>query len=175
MSTTENAAAAVATPPDGATAEELVRWAFERINAHDTASLRPLWRDEVMYLQQGVRRGPDEIAGYFDEAFAAMPDLKFEIVKLVADGGDVFVRWLMNGTFSGDDLQGIVANGTRIKLPGVDHFVIRDGRIVTNHVTVDWLDLARQVGLLPADGTLTDKASRVLFNLKTKAVAKLRR
>lgn len=165
-----------ATPPEGATNEALVRWTFARINDHDSASLRPLWPDAVEYFPQGVRRGPDEIGAYFDEAFAAMPDdFNLEILKLVADGEDVFVRWRLTGTFNGADYQGIAATGTRVELPGVDHFVIRDGRIVTNHVTFDQMSYARQLGMLPADGTLADKATKLLFNLKTKAVAKLRR
>lgn len=170
------ASAEMLAPPEGATGEELVRWTFQRLNAHDSTSVRPLWRDAVEYFPHGARRGPDEIAAYFDEVFAAMPDdFKLEIVKLVADGDDVFVRWLLRGTFNGGNFQGIAANGTRIELPGVDHFVIRDGQIVTNYVTFDQMNFARQLGMLPNDGTLADKATKALFNLKTKAVAKLRR
>lgn len=170
------ASGAPLTPPDGASNEELVRWIFERINACDDASLRPLWRDTVEYFPQGVRRGPDEITAYFEQTWRAMPkDFNLAIVGLAASGDDVFARWRMTGTFTGENFEGIAATGSRIELDGIDHFVIRDGAIVTNNVVFDQMAFARQLGMLPADGSPGDRVTKALFNFKTRLVAKLRR
>lgn len=176
MTTAATSPHATQTPPEGATPEELVRWTFARINDHDSASLRPLWTNAVEYFPHAICRGPDEIAAYFDEVFAAMPDdFNLEIAKLMADGDEVFVRWLMTGTFNGRNFQGIAATGSRIEVSGVDHFVIRDGQIVTNHVNFDQMSFARQLGLLPPHNSLADKGLKTLFNLKTRAVKAIKR
>lgn len=176
MSTTASTPPVASAPPQGATPEELIHWTFARINDHDSASLRPLWTNAVEYFPHAICRGPDEIAAYFDEAFAAMPgDFHLKIVKLVADGEDVFVRWLMTGTFTGRNFQGIAATGASIEVNGADHFVIRDGQIVTNHVNFDQMSFARQLGMLPPDGSLADRGMKALFNLKTRAVAAIKR
>lgn len=163
-------------PPAGASNEELIRWTFERINARDAASLRPLWRDAVEYFPQGVRRGPDEITAYFEQAWRAMPnDFSLAIVGLAAAGDDVFARWKLTGTFTGENFEGIAATGSRVELDGVDHFVIRDGLIVTNNVVFDQMAFARQLGMLPADASPGDRVMKALFNLKTRLATKLRR
>lgn len=163
-------------PPGGTSNEELVRWAFERINARDEASLRPAWHDTVEYMPQGVCRGPDEIAAYFRQAWNAMPDdFNLAIVGLAASGDDVFVRWKLTGTFTGENFEGIEATGSSIELDGIDHFVIRDGRIVTNNVVFDQMSFARQLGMMPADGSAGDRAMKALFNGKTRLAGKLRR
>ncbi|MBI4898157.1 MAG: ester cyclase [Actinobacteria bacterium] len=176
MTTTATSPHAKHNPPEGATPEELIRWTFDRINDHDSASLRQLWSNAVEYFPHAISRGPDEIAAYFDEVFAAMPDdFHLEIVKLIAEGDDVFVRWTMTGTFNGKKFQRIAATGSRIEVGGVDHFVIRDGQIVTNHVTFDQMNFARQLGLLPPHDSLADKGLKSLFNLKTRAAKAIKR
>lgn len=163
-------------PPAGASNEEFVRWTFERINARDEASLRPLWQGTVEQLPQGIRRGPDEIAAYFRQAWNAMPDdFNLAIVGLAASGDDVFVRWKLSGTFTGESFEGIDATGSRVELDGIDHFVIRDGLIITNNVVFDQMSFARQLGMMPADGSPGDRAMKALFNGKTRLAGKLRR
>jgi hypothetical protein len=56
----------------------------------------------------------------------------------------------------------------------MDHFVLRDGRVVSNHVVFDQMEYARQLGMLPADGSIADKAVKSLFNARTRLIAKLR-
>lgn len=172
---TESAADA-STPPKGVSPEELVRWTFGRINAHDIDAIMPLWSKTVEHFPQGTRRGADAIADYFFEVIAAMPnDFQLEIQGLAAQGEDVFVRWEMSGTFNGAKFNGIAATGARIELGGIDHFVIRDDAIVSNHVQFDQMNFARQLGMLPEDGSLPDKALKSLFNLKTSAAGAIKR
>ncbi|MBI5310887.1 MAG: ester cyclase, partial [Actinobacteria bacterium] len=156
--------------------EELVRWTFGRINAHDIEAIKPLWRNTVEHFPQGTRRGADDIADYFNETIGAMPDdFHLEIKALGTEGDNVFVRWEMTGTFNGGKFNGIAPTGARIELGGMDHFVIRDGGIVSNDVQFDQMNFARQLGMLPEDGTLADKALKSLFNLKTRAATAVKR
>lgn len=161
--------------PTGVSNSELIRWTFAVINSHDVEPLKPLWRDTVEHFPGLTARGPEEISAYFTETFAAMPDFRIEIQGMAEEGETVFVRWIATGHFTGAPFQGIHPTGSEIQLNGCDHFVIRDGRIVSNHVIYDQLDFAHQVGLLPPDGSAADRALKGAFNAKTRAVAKLRR
>jgi predicted ester cyclase len=154
---------------------EIVRWAIDVINTHDLAPLKPYWTDTVEHFPGVVARGPEEIAAYFEETFAAMPDFKIEIIQAAADGENVLLRWRATGHFTGANFQGIAATGDAIELFGCDHFVIRGDQIVSNDVVYDRLDYAQQIGMLPPDRSAADKALKSAFNLKTKAFAAIRR
>ncbi|MHB8491486.1 MAG: ester cyclase [Solirubrobacteraceae bacterium] len=154
---------------------ELVRWAFERLNEHDVEALRPYWTTEtVERFPDKTCRGGDEIAAYFEATFAAIESWHLRIVSLVEDGPDVFVRWHLTGVHRGE-LLGVAPTGNELAVDGVDHFVIRAGVIVSNFVIADQLAFARQVGMLPHDGTLADRALKGAFNARTKIASKLRR
>ncbi|MGH2910222.1 MAG: ester cyclase, partial [Solirubrobacteraceae bacterium] len=97
--------------------------------------------------------GTDDIAAYFEAAFAALPDFHIEIQAIAETGDDVMVRWRITGTHSGAAWQGVAPTGRAVALDGIDHFVIRDGAVVSNFVVFDQMQFARSVGLMPPDGS----------------------
>jgi steroid delta-isomerase-like uncharacterized protein len=153
----------------GASNGELIRWVFERLDAHDVASLAAVvWDDEtVERFPNRVCRGADEICAYFEETFIGMPDAHFNIVALAEQGEDVFVHWQISGTHKGAWL-GITPTGKPVDLEGIDHFVIRDGRIRTGFIAFDQLESGRQLGMMPPDGSAADRAMKSAFNLRTR-------
>jgi steroid delta-isomerase-like uncharacterized protein len=167
---------ALSTPPAAATNVELIRWAFERLNAHDVASLRPFWTaDTVEQFNDVTCRGADEIAGYFESTFAAVPDFRIEPRTIVGEDEDVFVHWHMTGTHTGAPFRGIASSGRHLSFDGIDHFVIRDGKVISNTVVFDQLTFARQVGMMPAEGTAGDRAAKAAFAARLKVAQRLRR
>ena len=162
--------------PTAATNTELVRWAFGVLNTRDTAPLRTIWTPEtVEHFNEVTCRGTDEIAAYFDMTFAAVPDFHLEPLTVAGEGDHVFGHWRMTGTHTGAPFRGIAPSGRRLDLQGIDHFVIRDGKVVTNTVVFDQLTFARQVGMLPAEGTAGDRASKAAFAARLKVASRLRR
>jgi ketosteroid isomerase-like protein len=148
---------------------------FERLNAHDVAALRGYWKaDTEQRFPDGTRRGPDEIAAWFEDLLAASPDLRVDVVSLAERGDEVLVRWRARGTHTGGPFQGIAATGNAFVVDGADHFVIRDGRVVSNFVIYDQMQFARAVGVLPVDGSAPDRALRTAFNAKTRFVERVR-
>src|SRR5436305_14825449 len=132
------------TAPQNATNAELVRWAFEMLDQHEVAPLKRYWTaDTVERFPDRTCRGPEEIARYFEDAFTAIPDFHMEILALAEQGEDVFVHWRLTGTHLGP-LQGIRPTGRRLAIDGIDHFVIRDGPVVSNFVVFDQMQHARQ-------------------------------
>jgi len=163
-------------PPTEASNVELVRWVFDVLNSHQSRPLLPYWTTETIErFPQATCVGGEAIARYFEDLFTAVPDLHFRVDTVSGQGEDVFVHWHLTGRHTGAPSQGVDATGRAIALDGMDHFVVRDGIIVSNFVVFDQMQFARQLGLLPADGSLPDRALRTAFNAKTKLLRLLRR
>ena len=166
---------AATAPPVDAGNVALVRWAFDIINTHDTTPLLDLWAPDVVErFPDRTCRGPAEVAAYFADAFAAVPDMQMEVVHALGEGEDVFVRWKLTGTHTGAAWTGIEATGARIELDGIDHFTVRDGRIVGNVVVFDQMAVGRAMGILPHEGSPSDRAMKAAFNAKTKVAEAIR-
>jgi hypothetical protein len=86
----------------------------------------------------------------------------------------VFAHWRLTGRHVGAVL-GVAGTGRELTVDGMDHFVVRDGMIVSNFVIFDQMQFARQVGLLPRDASVLDRALKAAFNAATAVRAKLRR
>lgn len=96
------------------------------------------------------------------------------MLAIAESGDDALVHWRMTGRHVGL-LLGIAGTGKNIELDGIDHFVLRDGKVASNTVVFDQMKFARQVGLLPPDGSVTDKALKTAFNAKTRVAVAARR
>ena len=148
---------------------------FDALNAHDTAALREVWGPDVTErFPDKTCHGPDELAEHFRGLFAAMPDFHMEAVSHVEDGERVFVRWVLTGHHTGGPFSGIERTGASIRLDGMDEFTIRDGKVAANFVVFDQMDVGRQLGLLPPDGSAPDRALKAAFNAKTKVTEAIR-
>jgi steroid delta-isomerase-like uncharacterized protein len=165
-----------AAPPAEATNTELIRWAFDQLNTRSVANLRQFWDDRTHErFPNETAIGTDAIAAYFEIAFTAMPDFHIEIVSIAEQNDDVYVQWKLTGTHTGGPFSGIEATGKAVALDGIDHFVLRDGRVISNFVVFDQMQFARAVGLLPPDASPADRALKGAFNAKTKLAARLKR
>lgn len=165
---------ATASPPTDLSNAELIRWVFDTTNRRDVAALKQSWTaDTVVRFPDRTCHGADEIAAYFEDAFAALPDWHMEVVSIAAEDDDVFVHWRLTGTHTGP-LLGIEPTGKSLDVDGMDHFVLRDGKVVSNFVIFDQMQYARQIGIMPPDGSSADKAVKSAFNLRTKLAQKLR-
>jgi steroid delta-isomerase-like uncharacterized protein len=139
------------------------------LNQRDAEALRPYWADDLVEeLPNGTYRGPDEMARYFAETFAALPDFHIEPERIAGDEETVFVRWRMTGTFNGGPWQGIEPTGQRIELLGMDCFTFREGKVVHNAVVFDQMSFAQQIGMMPAKDSIGERMMRAAFNARTK-------
>ena len=166
----------IATPPAQATNAELIRWAFDQINTRDVSALKQFWTDETYERFPNAEcHGSDEIAAYFESVLAALPDFRIEVVNVAAENDDVYVHWHMTGTHSGAAWFGVEPTGKRVEMDGIDHFVLREGMVVSNFVVFDQTQFARAVGMLPPDGSGADRAMKAAFNARTKLMRRLGR
>jgi len=163
------------------TNEAKVREIFRRLfDERDLSDPYAYWSDGSVdhFLAAGRSvRGATALAEWFAALFAAVPDWTLVIDNVVDDGADqVVVQWTGTGTFRGAPFLGIEPTGRRVEIRGCD--VIRldaDGRVDTNTVYYDGAAFARQVGMLPAAGSRTDRMITEAFNTMTRLRRKLGR
>lgn len=150
---------------------------FDALQARDLDAHGALLHDDVVddFVAIGVLRGPAAVRAFFDELFAAVPELRLQVRQISGADGGAVVQWELTGTFDGGSFQGIHATGRRLHLRGVDVMRIEDGKLRHNTIYYDGLAFARQVGLLPAEGSRGDKALTTVFNLRTDLVGAVRR
>jgi steroid delta-isomerase-like uncharacterized protein len=155
------------------TPAEVARAAFDAVGRRDPDGIVKL--GEVHYVDDfvavGEFRGRDAVRGFFRQTFAAFPDFTMTVDRIVADEGSAVVQWHLSGTFSGGPFQGIRPTGRRVELRGVDVMEIAHGLIQRNTIYYDGASFARQIGLLPGQGSRADRTMLSASN----ALARLRR
>src|SRR2546423_1379189 len=115
----------------GMTNVDIVRRAVECIARQDLDGARGYWTDTtVERFPDRICHGADEIAGYFQDKFAAIEGFHLEIKSVVGAGDDVFVQWLMTGRHVGP-LPGVACTGRALTVDGMAHFVMRDRVVVS--------------------------------------------
>jgi steroid delta-isomerase-like uncharacterized protein len=129
--------------------------------------------DDVVAV--GEFRGRDAVRGFFVELFAAMPDYQMEIEQVIAEASTVVVRWRASATFDGGAFQGIQPSGRPVEIRGVDVIEVEGQHIVRNTIYYDGAAFARQVGLLPREGSLPDRMALGLFNVRARVARLVRR
>jgi steroid delta-isomerase-like uncharacterized protein len=160
----------VPTPPEADPArsspEQVARSYFDALIERDAAKMGSHWDPEGVeeIIPFGIFRGPDEIRAFFDELFAAIPDAQSTVDRVIADDRHAVVQWRLRGTFSGGSFQGLDPVGKPVTLRGCDVLEIEDGRLVRNTAYSDGLEFARQIGMLPPQGSGVEKALYGAFN-----------
>jgi steroid delta-isomerase-like uncharacterized protein len=160
--------------------EQTLRSYFDAIDNRDPDAIVAHWREDGVddVVPVGVLRGRDEMRGYFEMLFAAVPDTRMTVTRLVAGEQSCAVEWRIEGTFDGAPYLGIEPTGKHVEMRGFDLFELEDGELVTCTGYFDGASFARQIGMLPADGSGADRAMKSAFNAMTKlrrAVAERRR
>jgi steroid delta-isomerase-like uncharacterized protein len=159
---------------------QFARAAFEAIfERRDIDAVRPRWSEDstVHLLALGIEvRGPDQLAAFFRELLAAVPDLEMTIENIVEEDRQAVVQWSLTGTFGGGPFQGIEPTGKRVRLRGCDVFRFTDeGKLDTNTVYYDGAEFARQIGMLPPRGSAADRGLLHASNVRTRLRRRLRR
>lgn len=164
--------------------EAAVRALFARFNDRQAFFADPAgtWIDRPRYRVVAQNREigrREEVVAWFGELFDAVPDLQMEVedVAIAGEPGRerITVRWRITGTFSGGPYVGIEPTGRPLDLRGMDLIDVQDGRVAGNNIYYDQLSFARQIGMLPAEGSLGDRLMTSAFNLVTKTRAKVDR
>lgn len=169
-----------ATAPSAAVGDTATvgRGYFEALAAKDLDAMTAHWEPGATDELHGLAslRAPEEIREWFGNLFSAVPDFRMEILDVLADGEKAAVHWHMTGTFSGDArFEGAIATGAAIDITGCDVLTIRDGKIHRNDAYMNGMQMARQLGVFPPQGSSQERAMIGAANVKTRLARKLGR
>src|SRR4051795_5885697 len=150
--------------------EEQVRAYYEAMDNRDVDAMLALWAEDGVedIVPIGVVRGRDELRAFLSELFAAMPDARTTITRVIAGEQDCAVEWRLEGTFTGSPFMGLEPTGSRVELREVSVVELKDGEITGITAYFDGASYARQIRLLPPDGSGVDRAMKGAFNTVTK-------
>ena len=136
-------------------AADLHREFTDACNDHDLMAIRRLLDPRVTAWRpgHGVARGMDSVLTWWEEDFAAFPDLTVSSTLVLTQGSSVFSEYEVHATFAGPIercLTDADGHGVPISLRASSVEEWRDGRLVASRTYWDHYDLLRQLGALPA-------------------------
>jgi steroid delta-isomerase-like uncharacterized protein len=89
---------------------------------------------------------------FFTTFTSSFPDLRHEIVDMVAEVDKVAVRFNVTGTHKGE-LQGIPPTGKKVAFIAMDFITLMDNKITEDWLSVDMMGLMQQIGAISAPPT----------------------
>lgn len=137
------------------TNKELVRRVLNEWNTlnGDFAKIRPIYDKYYSgYIYHHVSRGDmnqEQTIQYMAAVGSAIPDFKFSIDDIFAEGDKVVARYTIQGTHKGT-FMGIPATGKQLMEKGVEIFKIAGGKLAEGWDFPDSLGLMTQLGVIPA-------------------------
>jgi glyoxylase-like metal-dependent hydrolase (beta-lactamase superfamily II)/predicted ester cyclase len=160
----------------GSKAGMVARRYFEAIGARDLDTAVSLWADggrEHVRGQVDVT-APQGVREFIGGLIGALPDLDMQIVSMTTEADRCAVQWRLTGTFAGaGQFVGLEPTGSPIVLEGFDLLTVRDGLIQSNDAFSDSMTFARQIGMMPPQGSTAEQRMMAAFNAKTRLTANL--
>ncbi|MFN7924154.1 MAG: ester cyclase [Bryobacteraceae bacterium] len=135
-------------------AEENLRLWFERVwNQNDESAIDELFAPDGMVHGLpneggGPIRGREEFKSYARSLRAAIPDVRVEILRFVANGDLASAHCVVTGTHTGDGL-GLRASGRPVRFEGIVMGRVADGHLQESWNSFDFMTFFQQVGATP--------------------------
>ncbi len=155
-----------------ATPAAVAKQYFAAVAARDVEAMVACWHPGGREFIRGQvdTTAPDGVREFFGSLFAAMPDFDMRVLSTTTNKDRAAVRWTATGTFTGTDFAGFAATGSRVTLEGMDELTVRDGLIAENNAFSDSMAFARQIGVLPPEGSRADLGLQRAFNVRTRTL-----
>ena len=110
---------------------QIAKKAFEYFNAHQWDSLESLYASDAVLIDPAFPvppKGPKAIVNVYREISKKYPDIKDEIINLIAQDNKVAIEFISSGT---------AKTGESFKLRISSFLVLRDGKIVEDATYYD--------------------------------------
>lgn len=148
---------------------DVVKAHMEAEDRRDVEATLATFTDDCYYRVPGLGvelRGRDEIRGWYEALFAAVPDFRNADERYWEAGGTVFFEARAEGTHLGEWV-GWAATGRRFSTPMACRIPIAaDGLMEAEIVYLDGAHLFAQLGILPAPGGRQERAMQALHRLR---------
>jgi steroid delta-isomerase-like uncharacterized protein len=122
------------------------RYFNELLNEGRFSCMNEIVSEDLQFMlpTQPSLSGQDALRGYISYLRSAFADLKFEIVREVAEANQVAMRWRITGKHRGE-FNGVEPTGQPVDEYGIDIFEFWDGKIRSIHVVANQLGLTNQM------------------------------
>jgi glyoxylase-like metal-dependent hydrolase (beta-lactamase superfamily II)/predicted ester cyclase len=160
----------------GSKAESVARRYFEAIDARDLETVVSMWADGGREYVRGQvdTSAPEGVRAFIGGLIEALPDLHMEVLSTTTEADRCGVQWRLTGTFAGPGhFAGVAPTGRAIELEGFDLLTVSDGLIRSNDAFTDSMTFARQIGMMPAQGSAAEQRMTGAFNTKTRLSGRL--
>jgi steroid delta-isomerase-like uncharacterized protein len=110
--------------------EVAAEW-FDRLwNKHDSSVIPELMAPGAIGELEGgfVTKGPEEFSQFHGLMLGTLPDISAEVVEIVAEGTQVYTRWVAKGTHRGAAM-GLVPTEEAVSFRGITWMTVVDGKI----------------------------------------------
>jgi predicted ester cyclase len=93
---------------------------------------------------EGAPTGPEGFRAFYSAIRTALPDARYEVDDMIAEGDKVVVRWRLLGTHQGD-FRGIAPTGRAIALKGIAIYRVDGGMLMERWVVTDLHGLLEEI------------------------------
>lgn len=120
-------------------------------NSKDAQRMEALYAADATHedTTSGIKRsGVPEIRELFRSTWQAIPDVRTEVNRVIAECDWVVWEWTMSATHTGD-FPNLAATGRQFYIRGVSIIRVADGKVLSQCDYYDQASFLRQVGALP--------------------------
>ena len=157
------------------------RW-LDAWNSHQPQHVLEFMTEDIELRDDSwpkAMQGHADVREFLEALWRAIPDMTFELLDgpyVIPGEPRAAFRWRGTGTFTGPmDPPGFAPTGRRWEVDGADFQEYRDGRICRLRVVLDMMTLARQLGVMPATGSRSERAMAAAQRAATRAQEAYRR
>ena len=153
----------------------LVREYFEAVERNETDAQQRYYSPTAVGTLHGQVSGNRAvIEQHFAMLRSAFPDFTFRILDVIAQDDMAAVRWRVTATFAGPgDFQGFAPTGGRVDIEGTDYVWTSNGKIERIEAYADSMTVARQLGLLPPQGSPQEQRMTKALNVRTRLASRI--
>ena len=137
-----------------ATTRELFDQATAAFNSHDRERIAALTADDCVSISPGGMRaeGKDAVMEFNMSWIEAFPDVHIDVQNTFIDGNVAIEESIIHGTHAGvfhTPMGDVPPTGKTVTGEYTGIFEFRDGKVVSQRLMFDRLNLLEQLGLLP--------------------------
>jgi predicted ester cyclase len=143
--------------------------------AHDIPAILEMVADDVVWDDPALPKtfyGREAVRHFLEATFKTFPDVvieELEPVYVSATRPKVLAPYRFSGTMLGDwEPMDIAATGARVSFEGIDQWEFQGNVMSRYNTRYDLMDVARQMGVLPAQGSRADRLMTRLQHLQAR-------
>ena len=150
--------------------EQLAARFFAAFGRRDVDAMMSLVSDDITEDLAGIAviNGIEEDRAFLTALFESFPDLETQVTRTVAAGNVVAVEWRRRGTFTGRPWQGLPASGRPFDMRGCALVEVDGDRIRRVDVYSDSAEFARDIGVLPPEGSVGERLAVAAFRMRVR-------